>query len=1048
MLQEGLYEQVIHELLAKQLEHDTQFDKVVDSIDEAEAFQVLTAYVSEVLQKGLFHLQGSKESLKAQIALCNDIIALVRKATCDAQYEPSAIDDRAQQLLALFHKQNSPYALTKESIPRPVTSLSASSLFTGSVHEPRLHVEFQKEIQSSDRIDMLVSFIKWSGLRLIWEALQTFAGRGGVLRVITTSYMGATDARAIEALSSLPGAKIRISYDTRHTRLHAKTYVFHRHTGFSTAYIGSANLSGAALSEGLEWNMKVTAHDLPSTMRKIDATFESYWHADEFELFTLEHQDRLRTALQSERVGMDQQDAMYLFDIRPYPFQQQILDMLQAEREVRGRHKNLIVAATGTGKTVISAFDYKRFVQSNKQKTKRLLFIAHREEILQQSIACFRGVLRDPNFGDLFVGSNRPSSIEHLFMSIQTFNAQSWHEKTTEDYYDYIVVDEFHHAAAPSYVKMLSYYKPYIMIGLTATPERLDGKDVLTWFDDHIAAEIRLPEAIRRGLLCPFHYFGVTDTVNLEDMRWTRGGYDRAQLSNTYTLTGEIADRRAQHIVQSLARYITEMTAVKGLGFCVSVEHAHYMAEFFCRSGIPSMALDGMSTQAERLSAPKQLVTGELKFLFVVDLYNEGIDIPEVNTVLFLRPTESLTVFLQQLGRGLRLSPGKECLTVLDFIGQAHVKYDYAQKFTVLLGDTRHGIFNEVKSGFVNAPQGCFIQLERLAQKYVLDNIRKAVNSLSGLRLHIASFSSDTGQPLTLTRFIKHHHLDLRSLYRRKVSFARLCVSVGVREDFSEPMEEQIARALPRICTVDSRRLIVFWLRVLSNPAGIDPKSLSAVELAMLRMLCVTIVPDMAPNFAPENLMSFLNTIALCPILADEICEVLNYQFQSIDFVDQEVPLGFASPLDLHCTYTRDQLLVGLGMLYPASMREGVKWMPNIRCDVFTITLNKSDRDYSPTTMYDDYSINEHLFHWQSQSTTSAESPTGQRYQLHGTAGHQVLLFVREYKQDGYGGSSPYTYLGTASYISHEGSRPMSIIYRLHQPIPAKMLKQTNKLLI
>ena len=220
------------------------------------------------------------------------------------------------------------------------------------------------------------------------------------------------------------------------------------------------------------------------------------------------------------------------------------------------------------------------------------------------------------------------------------------------------------HAAAPSYQRLLTYYRPEILLGLTATPERMDGKNILEYFDNRIAAEIRLPEAIDRKLLCPFQYFGVTDTVDLNTLKWSKGGYDRNELTNIYTYSRGVADRRARMIVHSLLKYVTDIETVKGLGFCVSIDHAEYMSDFFNEHGIKSMYLTKNSSDADRNSAKQRLVSGEIRFIGVVDIYNEGVDIPEVNTVLFLRPTESLTIFLQQLGRGLRLAEGKDCLTV------------------------------------------------------------------------------------------------------------------------------------------------------------------------------------------------------------------------------------------------------------------------------------------------------------------------------------------------------------------------------------------------
>ena len=682
MLQPGLYEQVINNALSSELSEIPEARKSTAPIDTAEASKVLAQYLTDVVQKGLENVQDNGGGIEAQIQLANQIVNTIQNTTQEADFASLGVDQRAEQLLALL-RDNDPRLATGKSakeLERPETSIAQSSLFTGAIHEPQMYTELKKEIVSADRIDMLVSFIKWSGLRLIMDELRQFTQSGGELRIITTSYMGATDVKAIEELRQLPNTKIKVSYDTKRTRLHAKTYVFYRDTGFTTAYVGSSNLSNAAISSGLEWNVKVTKKDLPETIDKIVATFESYWNSNEFEYYDEGQKERLTRALKDEKYSETDNSGIYTLDILPYSYQQEILDKLEAERTVRGYNRNLVVAATGTGKTVISALDYKRFCKQHPGHPCRLLFVAHREEILKQSLYTFRAVLKDANFGELFVGSHKADSIDHLFISIQTFNSQDFTTKTDADFYDYIVVDEFHHAAAPTYQKLLEYYQPKILLGLTATPERMDGKNILDYFSGRIAAEIRLPEAIDRKLLCPFQYFGVTDTADLSSLKWRTGGYDKNELSNLYTLSGMVAERRADLVVNSILKYVTDINEVKGLGFCVSIEHAKFMADYFNARGIPSMALTGDSPDEERNAAKQRLVSGELRFIFVVDIYNEGVDIPEVNTVLFLRPTESLTVFLQQLGRGLRLAENKECLTVLDFIGHAKMMFHILRK--------------------------------------------------------------------------------------------------------------------------------------------------------------------------------------------------------------------------------------------------------------------------------------------------------------------------------------------------------------------------------
>ena len=470
------------------------------------------------------------------------------------------------------------------------------------------------------------------------------------------------------------------------------------------------------------------------------------------------------------------------------------------------------------------------------------------------------------------------------------------------------------------------------------------------------------------------------------------------------------------------------------------------MAEYFQSAGIPSIYLVGDSNDQERHTAKQRLIKGEIRFIFVVDIYNEGVDIPEVNTVLFLRPTESLTIFLQQLGRGLRLSEGKDCLTVLDFIGQANRKYNFEDKFAALLSNTKHSVEHELKHGFISAPKGCYIHLEKKAAKAILNNIRSSFGLKSGLVNRIATFEEDSGMPLALANFVRYYRLDIRSIYA-KYNFSRLCVTAGVREDFEEPVETVLTKAFGRLSAIDSRRWIRFLLDILPKLDDTDFDKLPMVEQRMLQMFYITVWGKSAPSWDDEEVLDNLYALADSPVMLAELQELLQYKYDRIDFIDAPVRLGFDCPLDLHCTYTRDQLLVAMDFMNPNSVREGVKWLPEKQIDVLFVTLNKSDKDYSPTTMYNDYSINETLFHWQSQSTTTDTGSVGQRYINHRKRGSKILLFVREFKNDVVG-AAPYTFLGTVNYVTHTGSRPMNITWKLDHPIPAKYLKKTNKLVV
>lgn len=1047
MLREGIYEEIINRKLRKELSSMENQNYIIEKepLDVEEARKTLALYISSVTRRALKYIRENtkddKEALLDQISTCNEIISILSQHLDKDELESLKIVEEGEVLTSIYSKINITKGSNNFHNIRPITPLSQSSLFTGSYYEPSMLEEIKKEIITADSIDMLISFIKWSGLRCIIEELRYFTEQKGRLRVITTSYMEATDYKAIFELSKLQNTEIKISYDATRTRLHAKAYLFKRESGFSTSYIGSSNLSNPALTSGLEWNIKVTEKDSFDIIKKFEATFESYWNDKEFQNFNGENeQDRnsLYLAL-NKKAQQTENDIYFNFDIYPYPYQKEILEKLQVEREVFLRNRNLLVAATGVGKTVISAFDYKRYCKT-KKSTPKLLFVAHREEILKQSLNTFRMILRDFNFGELLVGGSHPNSLNHLFISIQSFNSTKISEITPHDYYDFIIIDEFHHAAANSYQRLLNYYRPQILLGLTATPERMDGKDILDYFEGTIASEMRLTEAINRKLLSPFQYFCVTDKVDLSKVKWNRKGYDIKELEHVYT----VDDMRSKLVINSIKKYVTDMDEVKGLGFCVSIEHAKYMAAFFEKANIPSLALYTGVDSETRDNAPKKLIKGELKFIFVVDLYNEGVDIPEINTVLFLRPTESLTVFLQQLGRGLRLSEGKDCLTVLDFIGQAHKNYGFEAKFRALVGRTKHSIKHYIERGFFNLPKGCFIQLEKQAKEYVLRNIKESANTKNNIVNKIKYFNEDTGLDLNLWNFLKHYNLSLYDLYGKSGdrTFSKMTVEAGLKQDFPCPGEKNIAKRLPNLFYINSRTFINFLIEYIHGKNVIEEEG-----RLMLAMFYYSFYNGHPRTEGFSTIEEGISKVLESDEIKKEILEILNYNYQNVDHIEIENDFDFPCPLKVHCHYSTSQVLAALGYFnefQSPSFREGVKYFEGKSLDIFFITLNKSEKDFSPSTLYEDYAINERLFHWQTQSRLSEESNTAQRYIKHRELGNKIALFIREYKA-GNGYTSPFVYLGTCEYIKHSGNKPISFIWKLKEEMPPMFVPKANK---
>jgi superfamily II DNA or RNA helicase/HKD family nuclease len=1028
----GLYESLVNEFIEKGVTAASQenLQAVLRGLDAGDSHDYFAQYLASHIRRAFKSLPLT-ERLEKQVELANKILVLLANGAPDSFDPQQSKVLRAELLLAL----------SLAPIQRADTPLSTSCLMTGTRQDPSLVSQLRKEIATADAVDILCSFIKWGGVRILEDSLTQLTAAKS-MRVITTSYMGATDLRAVDFLRSLPNTALRVSYDTHRTRLHAKAYIIRRDTGFGVAYIGSSNLSQSALTDGLEWNVKISQYESPHLWEKVCATFDTYWNDDEFVLYTEGSRDRLREALQNERSSADSNTILSFFDVKPYPFQQEILDRLEAERKLHGRFRNLVVAATGTGKTVISAFDYLRFKKEQEGRPARLLFIAHREEILKQSLATFQTVLRDHNFGDLLVAVSEPEKLDHLFVSIQSFNSRELWKQVPADFFDYVCIDEFHHAAAPSYQRLLEFVKPKILLGLTATPERMDALDVVAFFDDHIAAEIRLPDAINRKLLCPFQYFGISDSVDFSQIRWQRGGYDVQQLENL--VTGN--EVRAELIIGKVREILLKVSSARGLGFCVSVDHAEYMASVFNRAGISAVALSSNSSRDLRHSVQQKLVNREINFIFVVDLYNEGVDIPEIDTILLLRPTESLTVFLQQLGRGLRLHDEKECLTILDFIGQAHQNFSFESRFRALLGQTMKRVDEEIEQGFPHLPAGCVVALERYATRYILDNIRQATTqNRRRLIRRIASYKDETGREISLAAFLEYHRLSLDSVYRRG-TWSQLLAEAGLRPMFSEPDEERLAKGLRRVAHINAARQLETLLKYLSPSSGTvfpEPENEEGRRFMLMLHFSLWARKDLPPTLAEG-----MERLRGNPTLLGDLRELLRLKLELLDEVPIEPTLPFLCPLQVHTDYTRDEILAGLGIWSEGSqreVREGVFHAASLPADILFVTLNKTVEEYSPTTMYDDYAISEKLFHWQSQSTTPDSSPTGKRYINHVVRFHAILLFVREdSSRDGL--TVPYTFLGPVDYVNHQGSRPMSIIWRLRHKLPAKLVRNIRRL--
>ncbi|CAA9251454.1 MAG: Helicase, C-terminal:Type III restriction enzyme, res subunit:DEAD/DEAH box helicase, N-terminal [uncultured Acidimicrobiales bacterium] len=905
---------------------------------------------------------------------------------------------------------------TPEPMERPLTPLLDTTVLTNAPGEPVVGHELRAEVPSADGIDVVMAFIRFSGIRALGEALRRHCRAGKALRVLTTTYTNSTEQRALDALQDL-GADVRVSYDTSSTRLHAKAWIFHRGSGYSTAYVGSSNLTHMAQVTGLEWNVRISGARNPDAVAKMAAVFTSYWASRDFVAYDAD-EFRQRTAEEDRSPGL----MLSPVEIELRPFQDRLLEQLAVSR-AQGHHRNLLVAATGTGKTVMAAVDFAGLRSTLPRD--RLLFVAHREEILDQSRATFRHALRDATFGEKWVGRDRPTRFEHVFASIQSLNA-SGVDAIEPAHFDVVIVDEFHHAAARSYEALLAQVRPRELLGLTATPERADGLDVLRHFDGRIAAELRLWDAIDQHYLAPFDYFGIHDGMDLRDVPWRRGrGYDVAELTNVFT-----ADHAwARRVLEQVRRKVTDPSRMRALGFCVSIDHARFMAERFREAGIPAVAIWGDSPRDDRQAALRDLDTGRVGVVFTVDLFNEGVDVPTVDTLLLLRPTDSPTLFLQQLGRGLRKAPGKAVCTVLDFVGTHRKEFRYDRRFRALLGGSRKDVERQVEHGFPFLPAGCNLALDPVAQGIVLRSIRNAIPSVWRDKWTELRSLGD----VSLARYLEHTGLEVDDLYAANHSWTEMRRAAGLPTAPAAPNELPLLRAVGRLLHVDDPERIAAYRSFVAgehppNVAGLDERN-----RRLLRMLVgsiTTLRTSGSSREAAEELWQH-------PQVRAELGELLDLLASRINHLQPALDLDTRVPLRAHARYTRTEILAAFGVgegAKPPTWQSGVWWERTSGTDLFAFTLDKSVGGFSPTTRYRDYAISRDLIHWESQSSTSADSDTGRRYIDQTRKGTKVVLFGR-LRAD----HRAFWCLGTAHYRSHEGDRPIAFVWKLDHPLPADL---------
>lgn len=1041
-LPNGLYDRVVTDAIARALADLPADASSVEQMPSEDAPERLMDVLTLQLRRILDDFSGTNpERLGKQLALVNGLMAEIRERYKSRAPLLDIVSEPARLLRSVHPAGTTP--------PRsPETGLSAPWLFTAGKGSPSLLEELRREASSCDQIDILVSFITVAGVRKLAEVLRSITAPNaqGVgrtrIRVLTTTYTGATEQAALDQLAGLNGCEVKLSLDGRRTRLHAKAWIFQRRTGFGSAYVGSANLSGAALLGGLEWTVKFTERGQGGLFERAKAHFATLWEDDEFQRYDPNDASlraAVAAALSLERGELAPGTVVH-FDIQPKHYQREMLAALEHAR-LQGRHRNLVVAATGTGKTVVAALDYRQCAERLGHRP-RLLFVAHRAQILRQALAVYRAVLRDSSFGELFTGGVTLTQHDFLFASIDSLASRDLVARLGADYWHTVVIDECHRMAAARFNAFVTAVRPAELLGLTATPERTDGQSLGVYFDarpdQSPAIELRLWDALDMQLLAPFEYYASDDATDFTEVPWDGPGEAAA-------IAARIAQNadRARLVVTEWHRLASSPRTSRAIAFCVSVEHARFMASYFTENGLPADVVVGETAERDRVRAIDGLKTGRLCVLVTVDLFNEGVDLPTVDTLLLLRPTQSALLFQQQIGRGLRLSPGKTGCLILDFVGQHKVDFRFDRLLSSITGLTRTALTDAVQNGFHGLPPGCHIHLALQAREQVLGSLRAlSRHRWRHLATELQAYSAIAGiGSVTLGSFLRDQGIDIDDVYRQASpsGWTSLRRAAGMLPGDIPESEGALSRDFRYMLHVDDPSLLACARRVAER--GPDYHAEGPVEARRALMLAY----QLDTSNAPTSVRQLTERLDSAPFCEGELIELVDVLTAKSQLVERPIPGLEDVPLSLHGSYRIREILTAVGQLTEEArvpFQAGVLSLPARRTELLFVTLDKSE-GFHDAIAYHDYAISPELFHWQTQNAAGPDTPAGKRYIESTTNGWQFQLFVRLNKD------APYRACGLVRINSPEdvsGDRPMSITWHISEPLPATLFREFSVL--
>ena len=925
-----------------------------------------------------------------------------------------------------FHIRIEKGPLTNQRFSAP-----ANTLISGGT-DP-LFEHLKRQIDGAKHVDLAVAFAVDSGVAMLEPYLEDMLARGGHLRLVTGDYFGVTEPSALRRLMDLDGRVERFIYETRGGSFHPKAWVFHAGDGKGTAIVGSSNLTSTALKHGVEWNLQTGSEQ--NDWQPVHEAFEALIRSPNVSPLTQEWIDHYASRRETKPLPEFAQAVTEENPPEPVPephdIQRKALEALKLTRET-GHRAGLVVLATGLGKTWLSAFDSADF--------ERILFVAHREEILTQAMHTFRRIRPEAKFGR-FTGQAKEDG-DIIFASIQTIGRREHLDRFAPEAFDYIIIDEFHHAAAKSYRDLLDHFTPHFLLGLTATPERTDGGDLLALCSENLVFQCDLLEGVSSGRLVPFRYFGVPDEVDYEQIPWRSSRFDEEALTAALATT-----KRAQNALDQYRKH----GAGPAIGFCCSRRHANFMADFFMKNGLRAAAVHSGEDSAPRTSSLEALGKGELDILFAVDMFNEGVDVPQIGTVLMLRPTESSIVFLQQLGRGLRRAAGKSHLQVIDYIGN-HRSFLTKARALLSASDGDRSLLRkleDLENGLFALPEGCSVTYELQA----LDFLKAMLSNRGGqneLEAFYRDFKLRHGQRPTASEVA---HAD----------FNPARTGHGGWFDFVRDMGDEIPNAListhgdllrmignTKYRNADPLLILKAALRNLSRGASLD-RIYGAVEALSDRWPELTEIDDqrfedglqhwlMTPYFDSDNEKLFLaraDQTASLPDLLGELVDWRLNEFLATELqplvVREEGATWNAGP-ELWQSYMREDIPPLFGKEFsPGNWNSGI-----VRVDenlVLLTTLKKGS--LSSGNHYEDKFLSPTRMQWQSQNQTRRDSSQG--LILSGQQSDaKVYLFVRGEKMRD-SRAAPFIYCGQPRFVSWEGEKPITIQWELSSDLPGHL---------